>query len=68
MLGINMENFRSVIQLNLNNCPLYYYGDYYQRSEIIKAAKMKGQDLFGAWGVPNTDYSKEESKVPVTVI
>ena len=29
---------------------------------------MKGQDLFGAWGVPNTDFAEKESKVPVTVV
>ena len=27
-----------------------------------------GKDLFSAWVIPNPAYSKEESKVPVTVI
>ena len=72
VIEIYMEIFSSVIQSNLNNCPLYYSGDSYctnrrRRSEISKAAKLTGQDLFAAWGIPNTAYADEESKVPVTV-
>ena len=72
VIDINMESFRSVIKSNLNKVPLYYSMDSYsmnrrRRSDIIKATKMMGQDLFAVWGIPNPSYTKKYSKIPVTV-
>ena len=72
VLEIDMESFRSVIQSNLNNHTFYYSGDLdrtnrHWRSEIKKTANLIGQEFFAAWEVPNPAYSKEESKVPVTM-
>ena len=72
VIEIYMDIFSSVIQSNFNNCPLYYSGDSYhtnqfRRSEIMMAAKMMGQYLFAAWGIPDPSHADEESKVPVTV-
>ena len=73
VLEIDMESFSSVIQSNLNNHPLYCYGDSdcmdrRRRSDISKSANMTGQDLSDSWGIPNPAYAKEESRVTVTVI
>ena len=72
VLENDMESFSSVIQTNLNNYPLYYYGDSdlmnrLRRIGITKAAQMMGQDLFSAWGILNPAYTEEEFKVPVTL-
>ena len=71
-LEINMESFISGIHSNLNDHPFYYSGnsdrtDQHRRSDINKAEKLTGKDLFDTWGTPNNDYAKEGSKVPVTV-
>ena len=72
VLEIDMDSSNSVLQSNLNNRPLCYSGYLYhtnrcRRSDIIKAGNLMGKDFFSAWGIPDSAYSEEESKVIVTV-
>ena len=61
-----------MIKSNLKNRPLYYSGDsdrmnQHSRSDIIKAEKLIGKELFSAWVIPYLGHADEQSKVPVTV-
>ena len=72
VLDIDMEMFSSVIQSNLDNCPLYYSGYSYRtnqhrRCKISKSKKIMGKGLFYAWSIPYPDYTQEETNVHVTM-
>ena len=67
VIEVNLESFSSIIKSSLDNRRLYYTGDSdctkrRTRSEISKAAKITGKNLFSNWSIPNP---AEESKTPV---